>query len=64
MKEYLVVVEHERNNHGLSPFGGLQATLNKFAAEGWELQSFDWSSWRRCIFVRDIPDEAVEEEVA
>lgn len=58
MREYLVVNEHDRSKHGLSPFGGLQDTLNKFAEEGWELVSFDWGSWRRCIFTREKQEES------
>lgn len=42
----------------LNPYNGnLASTLDAEAAEGWSLLSYDWSSWRRAVLVREVPEQ-------
>lgn len=55
MRQYMTIT-HEKTGGGLdNPLHpeNLDDTLNRLAAKGWALVSYDWTTWRRAIFVKE-----------
>lgn len=50
-------INHKGPAHDGNPLnptnGNLEETLDDMAVDGWTLLSYDWTSWRRAIFVKE-----------